>query len=63
MSGHGRIAFVLHLVVHLVSVSLSAVRPSDVRLMASNMYLRPLREHSPPGRPQGVTLRRAETRD
>lgn len=33
------------LVLHLISVSPSLVRPSDVLLMAINMNLRPLREY------------------
>ena len=44
-----RIAFVLHLAVHPMSVFLRAVRPSDTLLVAVNLYLRPLRAHSAPG--------------
>ena len=43
MSDLCRIVFADHVGIHLV-------RPSDVLLMAKNMYLRPLREHSTPGR-------------
>lgn len=40
MSGLGKV-FAVHLIVHLVSVFSSTVRPSDVLLMAENMYIRP----------------------
>lgn len=36
----------LHLTVHAISASPSAVRPSDVLLVIINMCLSPLREHS-----------------
>ena len=45
----GDSVFAVHLIVHLVSVSPSAARPSDVLLMATNMHLRPLIENSTPG--------------
>lgn len=47
-----RLFVVVHLIVHLVSVSSSAVRTSDVLLMALNTYLGHLRKHSAPGRLQ-----------
>lgn len=47
-----RLFVVVHHIVHLVSVSSSAVRTSDVLLMALNTYLRHLRKHSAPGRLQ-----------
>lgn len=52
MSGCGRIIFAVHLIAHLISASPSRVRPSDVLLMAVNVYLRPLREHGGPERSQ-----------
>lgn len=50
MSGYGRIAFAVHLIVHLVSARPSIVRPSDVLLMLVSIYFRPWREHGAPGR-------------
>ena len=43
--------------VHLVSVSLSAMRTSNVLLMAVNTYLRHLTEYSVLGRLQGLLPR------
>ena len=45
--------FFVFVAVHLVSVSLSAMRTSNVLLMAVNTYLRHLTEYSVLGRLQG----------